>query len=352
MNKAALNKLYGTDDINDIYKKKSEGTQYKTVGCKPNRVKMTAEVCRKLCEAVGLEYLDGYEGRIIEHTITDASQDRYGDVVVPSGVDYKTNYSKNPTIQYSHDYKSPPIGKSIKVWFDKKDKNVKSYGLYFDDRVDSSGFANMIFNFIASNAMPACSIGFVPKDGKVRFPKNEDEREEMGVGTYGVLFEEVDLLEYSPCSIGANPNALKNSIEKSIKDKAFGKREFDLLNNKEFGEGVLDISNEILDEICKEVEEQIEKTEPVEDNKTDELIEKFIEVSKELIESNQKVIDSNLELKQQVSEINTVLKPKSEDSPDNDLSSVQEEESVDIDDVFGDTDVTINLENNKGDDDE
>ena len=165
-----LVKLYGTDNIEDIHKKKAEGTQYKTFAKaekKPSRVTMTAEKCRKLCDEVGLEYLEGYESRVIEHTITDASQDRYGDVVSPKGVDFKTNYAKNPTIQYSHDYKSPPIGKSIKIWFDKKEDNVKSYGLYFDNRVDSSGFAGMIFNFIASNAMPACSIGFVPKEGNI-----------------------------------------------------------------------------------------------------------------------------------------------------------------------------------------
>jgi len=208
----ALKALYGTDKKEDVIKAKTETRQEKAFSPrKPKRVEMTAAECKKLCKSVGLEYLEGYEARVVEHVVTDETVDRYGDIVRAAGVDFKTNYQKNPTIQYAHDYKQPPIGKSIKIWNDKEEKNVKSWGLYFDDRIDKTGLSDTIFKFIVAGAMPACSIGFDPI--KVNNPRKAEERTEIGLGEWGVEFIKSDMLEYSPCSIGANPNALQNSIK-------------------------------------------------------------------------------------------------------------------------------------------
>ena len=171
----ALIELYGTDDIDKIYEKKSTEKQERTLSGKPKRVELTAKECEKLCKKVGLDYIDGYEGRVIEYTITDETPDRYGDIVRAAGVDFKTNYfPKNPTVQYAHNYGMLPVGKTIKIW--KEDKTVKAWALFYDNAIDDTGFSNTVFKFVASNAMPAVSIGFLPIESKR--PKNKDERDE------------------------------------------------------------------------------------------------------------------------------------------------------------------------------
>lgn len=192
-------------------KERTTGKQYKAFSPrKPKRVELSADECKKLCAAVGLEYLEGYESRVIEHVITDETVDRYGDIVRAKGA-VMVNFKKNPTIQFAHDYQSPPVGKSLKVWYDKDESNIKSQGLYFDNRVDPTGRSGVVFNFIASGAMPACSIGFLPID--TYRPKSADERKEIGLGDNGLEFRSWELLEYSPCPVPANPNALQNALK-------------------------------------------------------------------------------------------------------------------------------------------
>lgn len=247
--KDTLIALFGTDNSKEIFAKKETGKQNRTFSPrKPKRVTVAIEECRKLCAAVGLDYLSGYEGRVVEHVITDETVDRYGDIIRAKGVDYKTNYKKNPTIQNAHDYKSPPIGKSIKIWYDKEESNVKSWGLYYDDRIDKTGISDVIFKFIVAGAMPACSVGFVPLE--TSRPTSKEEREEIGLGDYGVEYLKIDLLEYSPCSIGANPNTLQNTIVDSIRKGVFTKDNCRAIAENKF------VPDDFFDEFIKEVQKK------------------------------------------------------------------------------------------------
>lgn len=180
------------------------------VSRKPKRVELSKAECQKLCAAVGLEYHEGFEGRVIEHLITNETKDRYGDIVRAKGVDLK-QFKRNPTIQFAHDYKSPPVGKSIKVWYDSEDKSIKSWGLFFDDTVDKTGRSDAVFSLIVAGGMPACSIGFMPVE--TYRPKTAEERDTIGLGEDGVEFRKSELLEYSPCPVGANPDALQNAMK-------------------------------------------------------------------------------------------------------------------------------------------
>lgn len=216
----------------------------------PKKIKMSPEKCQKLCEKVGLKYEEGYEKRIIEHIITDETKDRYGDIIRAKGVKFD-NYKKNSVIQFAHNSGNLPIGKSIKFWYDKEEKNIKSYGLYFDDRIDKSGWSDLVFKYITAGGLPACSVGFVPL--KVHRPKTSEERTEMGLGEYGLEYQEIDLLEYSPCPIGANPNALTNSLTEGIRNGTFNQKDCKQLIEGKF------LPEEILENFIKEVEEKFKK---------------------------------------------------------------------------------------------
>jgi len=85
-----LLELYGTNDVEKIVNTKSSEKQTRAFAAnKPKRVEMTVAECKRLCKSVGLEYLDGYEGRVVEHVISDETKDRYGDIVRAKGADLK-----------------------------------------------------------------------------------------------------------------------------------------------------------------------------------------------------------------------------------------------------------------------
>jgi len=318
-NEALIN-LYGTDDIEKIYEGKESDRQDRVFAGKPNRVELTADECRKLCKKVGLDYVGGYETRVIEYTITDETADRYGDIVRAAGVDFKTNYfPNNPTVQYAHNYGMLPIGKTLKIW--KEEKAVKAWALFYDGAVDNTGFSETVFKFVSTNAMPAVSIGFLPLESKR--PKNKEEREKTGLGEYGTEFTKVDLLEYSPCSIGANPNALKNSIIDSSKRGIFGKGDVDHLQKI--------VPEDIFEDIKKELEAVEEPEEDtISANKVVESVIKEVleEKLSPMIDKMAEFVTKMEQLKNTIEQLNITLEPK--ESPGAPAPSEQEKEIEDL----------------------
>ncbi len=202
--------LFGTENETEIKdsKTKTEKQQRIKAAAKPSIVKMSSDECKALCKSVGLEYLEGYEKRVIEHVISDETSDRVGDIMRAKGVDIE-NYVKNPVILFVHNGRTFPIGKSLKVW--SSGKKVLSWGLFFDDRVDKFGVSDNAFRYIKSGAMPAVSIGFIPKI--VNYPATDEERKRLGLGKYGAEYKEWELTEYSACPVPCNPNALRRVLD-------------------------------------------------------------------------------------------------------------------------------------------
>jgi len=216
MDSALLKMLYGTDDGNAILRSKCSEKQIRAQsnGKSGTAVGMTPDECRKLCKAAGgIEYLDGYEMRVLQYRITDESVDRYGDIVRAKGVRLD-NYKKNPVVQFAHNYEEPPVGVSLKTWYDKETNSVWAWPLFMDDRHDTSGRSELVFRLARANIMRACSIGFNPLD--VYQPGNADEREKLGLGEYGVEFKKCDLMEFSPVAVPANPNALQDTYREEF----------------------------------------------------------------------------------------------------------------------------------------
>lgn len=182
----------------------------KAISRVPKKVQLDATTCKSLCKEAGLEYLEGYEGRVFEYVVTDETPDRVGDVIKAAGVDLK-NYKNNPVILAMHNRESLPIGKSIKTWYDAPTESIKSYALFFDNRVDTTGTSDTIFRFVQAGALKGASIGFKPIEAYS--PNNPEERKKLGIGKYGVYFTKSEMLEYSVCPIGCNPSAGVKSID-------------------------------------------------------------------------------------------------------------------------------------------
>ena len=214
MDKKILLAMYGTDNVETILENKKSTKQNRAHAAKkPERVPLTANQAQSLCAKAGVNYLDGYENRVLEYTITNETTDRYGDIVRAKGVGLN-NYRKNPVMNFVHDNSTFPVGNTIKIWHDGGSNSVKAWGLFADDRVDRTGVADTTFKFASNGFMKACSIGFMPVESKR--PDNEEDRVKSGLGPMGVEFIKSDLLEWSPCSVPANPDALQNSVAKSL----------------------------------------------------------------------------------------------------------------------------------------
>jgi phage head maturation protease len=173
---------------------------------KPRKVEMTAGECKKLCRKIGLEFMDGFEQRVVRKRLSDESVDRDGDIVVANGIDTK-NFERNPVVFLFHDSRSFPVGNVIRLH--KEDQSLEGDVLFFDDRIDSSGLSEKTFRFVSSGAMKGGSIGFrrSNEEDSVRVP-DENERKKRGMGRFGRIFEKTELLEFSIVGIPANQNAL------------------------------------------------------------------------------------------------------------------------------------------------
>lgn len=211
MDEKLLLEEFKATDTADLLAKKQQDRQERVFAIKkPTPIALTQDQCMRLCEGIGVNYSTGYESRVLQYIISNENSDRYGDIVRAQGGNFK-NYMANPVMFFSHNYSTPPIGNTLKVWVDGQAKNVQGWGLFLDDTVDKTGMSDLIFRMASSGFMKACSIGFRPL--KTNYPSTDDERMSMGLGKYGVEYLEWEMLEWSPCGIPANPTALQNSLK-------------------------------------------------------------------------------------------------------------------------------------------
>lgn len=146
---------------------------------------------RKLM-TVTVKSVDEKQG-IIVFMGTTPTKDRYGDVVVPQGGDLSA-YRKNPVFLWAHDYRLPPIGKSIR-------EVITSQGIEFHIQFDlKDDFAVGIFRKYKEGFLSATSIGFQPT-----------ESEPLDGGGY--KFTKWGLMELSGVPVPANPDALALALK-------------------------------------------------------------------------------------------------------------------------------------------
>ena len=128
--------------------------------------------------------------------ISKEVEDRAGDVVLVSGVDFK-NYKKNPIVLVDHDYRIEKIvgkTKNIKV----EGKTLVAEFSFVD--TETGRLAEKLYN---EGFLKASSIGFIPKE------RSEDRK----------TITKSELLEWSLVAVPCNADALsldKKEIEEGI----------------------------------------------------------------------------------------------------------------------------------------
>lgn len=244
--------IFGVKTEEELYKKKSDTSakQIKSLSVveTPRLVSLTEDECKKLCEKVHFEFRPGYEQRVIERVVTTETPDRDGDIVRAKGID-NSEYRNEPVVLFAHDRGNLPVGRSLKEWIDNDVVGWKSWDLYFDNDIDTTGRSDVVFRMVKSGAMRGCSIGFLPLDSK--YDHSEDERKKLGLGRYGVEYRKIRKLEHSACSVPANQEALAlslKSMDKKILQGMLTKNDLDIMEKHNM------IDNKMIDVFCSVLE--------------------------------------------------------------------------------------------------
>ncbi|WP_159452149.1 HK97 family phage prohead protease [Singulisphaera sp. GP187] len=181
---------------------------------------------RKVFEPVETHFTPG-ERSMVAWISTDCI-DHERDVVVSSGVDYKTFFlgktpeEGNPCVLAFHDFGRWPLGRCEWV----KIKQSRAFnGLYAKTIFDDDPETEAVWRKIKSRSLRGISIGFRPpedlKPGEWGPPTREElVRRPDWKGAERVIRRCV-LLEYSVCSLPMNPQALVAAVNKGVHRPVF-----------------------------------------------------------------------------------------------------------------------------------
>jgi hypothetical protein len=164
------------------------------------------------------------ETREHEHVLSTERRDTMGDIIRVAGWDLERVKSALPVF-YAHDSRDIPIGVMKRAWkgtlpdgtsrSSERANDKALLGRYSIHTADTFGDGAAVFGakaeavqaLLEARAIRGGSVGFMPV--QTYKPKTAEEATELGLGTYGVLFEKQHLMEWSITPIPANPDAQK-----------------------------------------------------------------------------------------------------------------------------------------------
>lgn len=185
-----------SDKVNEVYLSQQAIQNVEIKSCD-----LESKELAELCEQRGIKFDEKYKGRVKVYKASDETVDSAGDIIRQDGWDF-SRFKTNPAIQYCHDYYNLPIGSGIK--WQVKDKALYIHVLFATK--EQNEFADTVFNMVDGGFLKGNSVGFSPK--KVQIVEDQAERNRLGLGKWGVIFEKSLLLEDSVCPLGCNPAAL------------------------------------------------------------------------------------------------------------------------------------------------
>ncbi len=144
------------------------------------------------------------ETRAVEVLASDASEDRYGDVIEVSGWQLE-RYDRNPIVLIDHDYR-------VRSLVGTAQARAEDGGLRATITLDDASLnpdAGMVQRKIQAGSLKAVSVGFLPLSW-------EYIRDEQGKPTGGIRYLQSELLEISFVPVPANAHALLGNHVKAV----------------------------------------------------------------------------------------------------------------------------------------
>ena len=201
-----------------------------TVACARSREEITTRMGE-----LGLEYKEGDEDRIFRFVASTETVDSYGDIIRVGGWD-TNRFSHNPVMPWCHDYCQPPIGLALFAWIDKgftlpgfSFKGALLVDMIFATE-DLNPFAAMIEGLVRAKFLRTVSVGFLPRE--YRWVNDIKEMEAIGMVKPAFEFKTQELLEISPCTVPANPDALLLAMKAKGLDQKLVRDLFGVTNER------------------------------------------------------------------------------------------------------------------------
>jgi hypothetical protein len=145
--------------------------------------------------------------------ITSEAPDRAREVVLARGMN-DAQYQLNPIVTLQHAYHLPPVGRSL--WRKVVPGGVKAK-THYPPRPASwpaaDWPADAAFALVQAELLRGKSIGFLPT--KVH-PPTDDERRRPGWADVDLVIDDWALLEYACCYLPCQPEAVVESVSKSV----------------------------------------------------------------------------------------------------------------------------------------
>jgi hypothetical protein len=175
---------------------------------------------RRLSQARGVSELQPGE-RADVSWITEEGPDRLGDIVLASGMD-DSHFQLNPIVTLNHAYDQPPVGRSL---WRRKARDGTKRGIkaktHYPARPDgwtlSDWPPDLAFELVKAGLLQGKSIGFIPL--KLRAPTGEEIQQNAAFAKVRYIIEEWLLAEYACCYLPMQPNAVVETVSKSMPTK-------------------------------------------------------------------------------------------------------------------------------------
>lgn len=172
---------------------------------------------RRLSQARGVSELQPGE-RADVSWITEESPDRLGDIVLASGMD-DSHFQMNPIVTLNHAYDQPPVGRSLwrRKARDGARRGVKAK-THYPARPEGWTLRvwppDLAFELVKAGLLQGKSIGFIPL--KLRAPSAEEIQKNAELAHVRYIIEEWLLAEYACCYLPMQPNAVVETVSKSM----------------------------------------------------------------------------------------------------------------------------------------
>ena len=150
--------------------------------------------------------------------ITEETPDRLGDVVLASGMD-DSHFQLNPIVTLNHAYEQPPVGRSLwrRKARDGEKRGVKAKTHYPSRPIGwtlSDWPPDLAFELVKAGLLRGKSIGFLPL--KLRAPTTDEIAKNADLASVRYIIEEWLLVEYACCYLPMQPNAVVETVSKSV----------------------------------------------------------------------------------------------------------------------------------------
>lgn len=156
-----------------------------------------------ICKAAEIDE----EERTVKAIISSDAIDRDGEILLPKGMRHD-NFVKNPVVPWSHNASEPPVGRAL--WLHRGRKKIEA-----KVKFAMTERAEEVWQLFKGGFLKAFSVGFMPLKGHRPTPEEIKKNPDWADARF--IFDEWELLEFSPVTVPANPEALAQAVKnKSI----------------------------------------------------------------------------------------------------------------------------------------